>query len=88
MPSVSAPIVFYLFKGGSAIEEPTVADVELKLDILHKFMDMSKSAISIEASPNGRYAAILDCHHRILIQVCFSHFINTFTRRRGPLMGG
>ena len=50
-------------------EEQVIADVEQKLDILHAFKDRSKLAVSIEASPNGRYSAILDFHHRVLIQV-------------------
>ena len=53
--------------GGAA--EDTPVDTEQRLEILHAFKDRSKSAVVIEPSPNGRYAAILDAHHRIIIQV-------------------
>ncbi len=65
---VSFKLIIALLLGGGSSEDVS-ADVEQKLDILHAFKDRSKSAVIIEQSPSGRYAAILDSHHRILIQV-------------------
>ena len=55
-----------------------MVDVEQKLDFLHSFIDTSKSAIAIESSPNGRYAAIQDYHHRILIYVGFRIYLTIY----------
>ena len=62
--------------GNGGASEDAPADTEQKLEILHAFKDRSKSAVVIEPSPNGRYAAILDAHHRIIIQVRYLMDLN------------
>ena len=55
--------------GGNADNDEAAVqpDPEQTLHIRHAFKDNSKTAMSIKMSPDGRYAAILDEHNRVLL---------------------
>jgi len=61
--------IFKKGKSESSYDQDVPVDQDIKLQVLHAFKDNSKTAVSIETCQNGRYSAILDSHHRVLVQV-------------------